>query len=91
MNSGKFYQIYISPKVGVEEESVTKKMNLSLDWFKYDKSNYIVWSTSDVAKWMTRLKPLVEPGGRLFICEIVSNNRNGWMNKDFWEWLKKKR
>ncbi|MFA6151244.1 MAG: hypothetical protein WC716_07990 [Chitinophagaceae bacterium] len=91
MDNGKFYQIYLKPKEGIDEETITKKMNLSLDWFKYDKNNYIVWSTSDIAKWMTRLKPLAEPSGRLFICEIVSTNRNGWMNKDFWEWLKKER
>ncbi len=86
-----FYQIYLVPKEGVSSETVKKKIDLSLDWFKYDKAMWIVYSTSDVKRWQTRLKPLVEPTGNLFICEINPNNRNGWMSKKFWEWLKKER
>jgi hypothetical protein len=91
MDSATFYQIYLRPKTGVTDDEIAQKMNLSLDWFKFDKTNYMVWSTSDVAKWMTRLQPLAEPDGRLLIIEVVSTNRNGWMNTDFWNWLKKKR
>ena len=86
-----FYHIYLVPKEGVDNDTIEKKIDLSLDWFKYDKSMWIVYSTSDVKKWQTRLKPLVEPTGNLFICEINPKNRNGWMSKSFWEWLKKKR
>jgi hypothetical protein len=87
----KFYNIYIKPKEGITKEHVEKKMNLSLDWIRYDANCYVTYSTSDIEKWMVRLKPLVEPGGRLFISELNINNRNGWMTKDFWNWLKKER
>ena len=86
-----FYHIYIVPKEGISTETVKSKIELSLDWFKYNKSIWIVYSTSDTKKWMTRLKPLVESGGALFICELNTNNRNGWMNKKFWEWIRKER
>lgn len=91
MSKAVYYQIYLVPKEGVDYEMVKKKIDLSLDWFKYDKSMWIVYSTSDVKKWQTRLKPLVEPSGNLFICEINPQNRNGWMSKKFWEWLKKEK
>jgi hypothetical protein len=86
-----YYQIYLVPKEGVDNEMVKKKIDLSLDWFKYDNSMWVVYSTSDVIKWQTRLKPLVEPTGSLFICEINLENRNGWMDKKFWEWLNNKK
>ncbi len=91
MANGKFYHVYLSPKFGVSMNTIEKKMNLALDWFKYDKNNWIVYSTSSMEKLMTRYKPLVEPSGSLFICEINIKNRNGWMNKNFWDWLKKNR
>jgi hypothetical protein len=87
----KFYHIYIVPKNGVDLDIVEAKMDLALDWFKYDKFLWVVYSTSDIKKWMTRLKHLVEPGGNLFICELNISGRNGWMSKDFWAWLKKER
>ena len=86
-----FYHIYATPKKGESIESIEKKLDLAIDWFKYSKSVWIVYSTSDVSKWMKRLKPLVEPDGRLFICELNISNRNGWMNKSFWDWLKDKK
>lgn len=83
-----FYHIYINVKNDISTEKVESKIDFALDWFKYDKGLYIIHSTSDVKKWMTRLKPLVESGGNLFICELNVSKRNGWMNKKFWEWLK---
>jgi hypothetical protein len=91
MAKGKFYHVYVTLKDGATEEELKTKLNLALDWYKYDKSNWVVYSTSDVEKWMIRLKPLVEPDGRFFICEIAASNSNGWMNKDFWEWMRKTR
>ena len=86
-----YYHIYIKTKEGITTDKVEEKMNLALDWFRYDKGLYVVYSTSDVKKWMTRLKPLAESGGKLFICELNEDNRNGWMNKDFWKWLREDR
>lgn len=91
MDKAVFYHIYIVPKEGITQEEVEKKINLALDWFRYDNSVYVVYSTSDINKWMTRLRPIVEKDGRLFVCELNHTNRNGWMNKSFWNWLRKQR
>lgn len=84
-----FLHIFIRPKVGITEEAVKAKMNLSIDWYKYSDYCWVVKTTSDVAKWQTRLKPLVEPDGTLLIFEINPKKRQGWIAKGFWGWLKK--
>ncbi len=84
-----FLHIFIKPKAGVSEEDVKKKMNLSIDWYKYSEFCWVVKTTSDVGKWQTRLKPLVAPGGNLLILTIDPSKRQGWIAKGFWEWLKK--
>ena len=91
MANEKFYHVYINPKTGVDIRAIEMKMNLALDWFKYDKKNWVVYSNTSMDNLMARYKPLVEPDGRLFICELNILNRNGWMNNDFWDWLKKNR
>jgi hypothetical protein len=91
MSSGTYLHIYINPKTDVSNDKVETQINLAVDWFRYASDSYVVYTTSDIEKWMGRLKPLVEPGGRLLIFEIKVNRRNGWMTEDFWEWLKKPR
>ncbi|MGB5957674.1 hypothetical protein [Pseudomonas sp.] len=86
-----FYHIYLQPKKGVTEKQIEEKINLSLDWYKYAPSCWVVKSTSDVGKWQTRLKPLVEPEGALLILKIDTSERQGWIAKSFWEWYKKAR
>lgn len=86
----KFYSIYISPKKDSSFEQVEEEMNKALDWFRVNQSFWIVYSSSDINKWMARLKKLVNPDGTLFICELNIKNRNGWMTEKFWDWLKSK-
>lgn len=91
MNKGTFLHIHIAPKSGVSAEKVEEQLNLAVDWYRYTGNSYVVYTTSNVEKWMGRLKPLVDSGGRLLIFEINVNRRNGWMPQDFWDWLKKPR
>ena len=82
------FHIFLKPKAGINEDQVKEKMNLAVDWYKYSDYCWILKSTSDAAKWQTRLKPLVQPGGTLLILKIDPTQRQGWIAKSFWEWLK---
>lgn len=83
-----YFHIFIKPKSGVTDEMVKRKMDLALDWYKYSDYCWVVKTTSDEAKWQTRLKPLVEPDGSLLILSVDPSKRQGWIAKSFWEWLK---
>lgn len=84
-----FYHVFIQPKKGVTSDQVEKKMNLSLDWFRYTSSVWILYSTSRIDKWQERLRPFVDPGGSLFLCRLDISQRKGWMKQEFWDWIKK--
>jgi hypothetical protein len=86
-----FVHIYIKQKKGVSRETIEEKISLAVDWYRYDDNLYIVYTTSTISKWQERLLPFVQKDGRLFICELNINQRNGWFNKDFWAWIKKPR
>lgn len=91
MANGTFIHVYITPKNGVTREKVEEKMNLAVDWYRYTNHLYIVYTTSDIPKWQSRLQELVEPDGFMFICEFNIRNYNGWMQQGFWDWIKKSR
>ena len=82
--------VYISPAKGATRDDVEKKLNLAVDWYRYARGAYIIYTTSSPDKWKARLIDLVKPDGRLFICKLDVGKRQGWMNKGFWEWLKKR-
>ena len=84
------YHIYLVPRAGVTLDQIKEKLNLALDWYKYAENCWVVETTSDAGKWQARLKPLVEPSGSLLILKIDSTERQGWMTKKFWDWIKQK-
>ena len=84
-----FLHIYVSPKEGVTRDEIEEKLNLAIDWYRYAPGLYIVRTTSSVGKWKVRLVDFVKPKGRLLIMRVDMSQRQGWMNKDFWEWLGK--
>lgn len=86
-----FFMIYIERKSDVTYDGVKKKMDHALDWYRIKEDIWIVYSTSDPEKWYERLGPLVKESGNLFVCQLDVSNRQGWMPKEFWKWLKKSR
>ena len=85
----KFLHIYISPHKNATQEDVEKKLNLAIDWYRYANGMYVVYTSTSSVAWKARLIDLVKPDGRMLICKLYVSTRKGWMNKDFWEWLKK--
>jgi len=87
----RFYQVYINPREEITREQIQKKLDIAIDWFRYDSKNWVVFTSSDEDKWFERLKSFVQNGGNLFICKLDISTRQGWMSKDFWDWIDKNR
>lgn len=43
------------------------------------------WNSSEI---YTRLKPAIDTNDNLFIIEMTDQDRQGWMPKSFWTWIK---
>lgn len=75
----------------VDREALKKKFDLAIDWVQYLPCCWIVYTTSSPQKWYARLKPLLGPRDLMFICKIDITQRQGWLPKWVWEWIKKSR
>jgi hypothetical protein len=89
MASGMFYVVYIDRDPNVSLEMVTAAMDKAVDWYRINESLWIVYTTSDADKWNSRLRPLTKESGNFFICKLDTANRQGWMSKGFWKWLRR--
>jgi hypothetical protein len=80
----------IIPKKDMDSKRIEKKFDLALDWFRFNSTCWIVYSSKDAETWYSRLKEFVNPGGKLFVCRLDPSDRQGWLPKPFWDWLKEK-
>ncbi|MGH7131146.1 MAG: hypothetical protein ACREJO_04285 [Phycisphaerales bacterium] len=68
-----------------------KKLNLATDWLRLGDNCWLVYTTGDAAKWYARLGDLVKGyKGHLFIIKVDPSDRQGWLPKASWKWLKDK-
>ena len=88
-----YYHIMLSlPGILPTDPAVVKKLDLAVDWFRYAPNCWIVYTSSNAQKWYDRLKPLIElHGGNVFIAKLDLTDRQGWISKELWDWLRKPR
>ncbi len=91
----KFYLLYLMPRTGLQPDDprIGRQLNKALDWIGITPNTWILHSTSTPEKLCERFKGLVQPGGRIFVCELnlAPGHRSGWMNGKFWTWIKERR
>lgn len=93
MSKGQFYHImFEAPGVEPTDPELEKLLNTGLDWIRYTKNCWIVYTTSNAKRWYERLGNFTqEHKGRLFITRLDVSDRHGWMPSNLWEWLRKDR
>ena len=91
MANADYLMVYIRRRDDAAYAELETKMNLSVDWFRIDENLWVLYTTSDAERWYARLSPLVKDSGRVFICRLDVTNRQGWMGKSFWTWLKREK
>ena len=89
MDRSRFYHLYISPKKDVAFSEVTRTIASCTDCFQYDRHSFVIYTMFDAKEWYARLQKYVEPGGKMFICELDITDYWGYMNNELWKMLKK--
>jgi hypothetical protein len=85
-----YYHVMIIPKSGVDPERIKKRFDLARDWFRFNSTSWVICTNKDADTWYSRLKEFVQPGGKLFICKLDISDRQGWMPRTFWDWLRQR-
>ena len=91
MARARHYFVYIERRSDVSEVILEEVMDRAIDWYRLRDNVWIVYSTSDAEKWYNRLAPIVKDSGSVFICRLNPQDRQGWMARGFWKWLRRER
>lgn len=86
MHVGFNFEDRAAPSKGIQ-----KVLDKALDWVRYAPNCYIVYTSSDVEHWYARLREVIDEADNIFVVELNIENRQGWLPKSVWEWIKKSR
>lgn len=90
---GKYYHMMLTiPRIVPTDSRIEEILNNATDWYRYADNCWLLYTNSDAAKWYSRLKDVVTVNnGNIFIVRVDVTDRQGWMPKQLWEWLRKDR
>jgi hypothetical protein len=75
----------------VPEEQLTKLFDTSLDWIKYAPNCWILWTTTSPQDWHPYIRRVLHEDDIFLICELNMENRQGWLPRRIWDWIRKER
>jgi hypothetical protein len=90
--SAKFLHIGFSWQGTPKMKELEPTFNNALDWVRYGRDCWIIYTTTDANTWSARIKPLIGPNDSFLISELTNlNTSTGWMPKWVWDWTRKAR
>ncbi len=89
--SSRYYHLYISPKKGTDPAELVRAIASSTECAQYDDHNFVLYTMFNAKEWYARLQKYIEPGGKMFICELNISDYWGYMNNGLWKMIRKER
>ena len=88
IENAQFYAMYLHRNNDVSNDVIEDKLDGLLSWYRVTDRFWILYTTKNAEKLYARMRPLIFESGSLFICKLDVSDRQGWMNKSFWNWLR---
>ena len=82
------YLVTMEPRLGADMTQMQATLNLADDCYRFGPMMWIIVTDDDASVWQKRLLRFAKPGGRLFVCRLDTKDKQGWMPKRFWRWLR---
>ena len=87
----RFYIIsYDLKNPGRDYSSLYTAIKSDRDWQHPLESTWIVWTTESANDIYKTVKPTLDSNDPIFISELNIMDRQGWLAKSCWEWIKQR-
>jgi hypothetical protein len=93
MNRARFLHVGVAYNSGfpLAPETLDEVFDKALGWVRYSDTNWILWTTTSAADWTVRVRQRLSPGDHVFICRLDMNERQGWLPRWIWDWMRNPR
>ncbi|MDI9349050.1 MAG: hypothetical protein QM537_03490 [Candidatus Symbiobacter sp.] len=85
--NGSFYIVFVHCRDGLAYKKLENIMDKALSWYRFNDTTWVVYSKKSADELASRYADLVNDGGNLFINKLDAHEREGLMDKGFWQWL----
>lgn len=82
-----FYLVMANVNPGLTIADVQNVLQHHVYWYRATNNVWVVDTTHPSTWLFERLSPLTNPSGLLFISRLDPTDRQGWMPKDFWDFI----
>ncbi len=74
---------------GAKYDDLYERIKSYGTWCHLADSTWIVISSSSANSVYEHLKPALDEGDHIFVVDITSRARQGWLSKEKWDWIRK--
>ena len=83
----RFYVVMINVNPGLTVNDVQVALSNDIQWFRIANNVWVVHTIYGSDWLFNRLIGLANPSGALFISRLNPEDRRGWLDKRFWDWI----
>lgn len=76
------------PKHTTDVKGIQDELNAAHSWYRYAPTAWIICTNEQASVWSQRLRPLLIPDGNVLIARLDPDDRQGWMENEFWAWFR---
>lgn len=69
-------------------DELIPKFDLAANWIRYAPNCWIMYTSRDPDSWYSLLRSHITDRDWLFIVELNIHNRQGWLPRSVWDWLR---
>jgi hypothetical protein len=75
----------------VPNERLKELFSKARDWVRYAPNCYILYTTTDIGEWATRIRKRVDERDSIYLVEFDPDVATGYLPERVWTWLGKER
>lgn len=72
---------------GADYDTLYDTIKSAPGWAHAMDSLWFIKTTESVDTWSTKLRRVMDENDWLFVSDITGQSRQGWMEKEIWDWL----
>ena len=80
---------YDLKKPGKHYESLHITLKTAVSWWHYLDSTWIIKSEQPVNYWSEKIRGVIDKNDNFLIVDITKQNRQGWLPKKAWDWIRR--
>lgn len=73
---------------GKDYEKLYNVLKSAEGWWHYLESTWILRTSQSLSSWSDKIMNTIDENDSFIIVDITKSDRNGWLDKKAWEWLK---